>query len=77
MTFKRVIIIPSWQNENDWRQAVKKLLDKLGAKYSKDDEYKFDNTEKDWEIPVEYDDADTDAILDSMNACDYLMSRQA
>lgn len=77
MTFKRVIIITSWQNASDWRQAVKKLLDKLGAKYSKDDEYKFSSTENDWEIPVEYDDADTDAILESMSVCDYLMSRQA
>lgn len=75
MKFKREIVLP-WYNNDEWRLAVKKLIDKLGLKYSEEDVQKFENTSSDESVTVEYDDEDTEAILESLNKCDYLMSHR-
>lgn len=71
--YKRQITIPNYVTE-EWCNAVKKLIDKLGATYSHKDASRFHNGGDHTSIVIEYDDPDVDVILSSLSICDYLHS---
>lgn len=71
--YKRQITIPNYVTE-EWCDAVKKLIDKLGATYSHKDASRFHKGEDHTSIVIEYDDPDVDVILSSLSICDYLHS---
>lgn len=70
-----VISVPGYVTE-EWKDAVKKLLKKLGVTVHPKDMSKF-NLQSDYEhIAVIYLDEDVDDIFESLSLCDYLMSDQ-
>lgn len=73
MVITRVITIPDYVFD-ERKDAVKKLLNKLGVIIHPKDVCKF-NTKEDYEhIAVIYTDEDLDDIFESLSLCDYLRS---
>lgn len=70
-----MISIPGYVTE-EWKDAVKKLLNELGVTMHPKDECKFDLKDDYEHIAVIYLDEDVDDIFESLSLCDYLMSDQ-
>ena len=70
---KRIIYVVPGAYE-DWLNAIRIMLEKLGVTYAAEDAKKLCNTPNGDQIVVTYNDAEVDAILDNMDKCDYLNS---
>lgn len=57
----------------EWKQAVKKLCDRLDVKYATEYSVRF-SSEQDVQVIVEYEEVDIDEILESLSLSDYLAS---
>lgn len=73
VNYKRQIMIPNYAAD-EWCDAVKKLVDKLGVTYSNEDAQRFQRDKENVYIVVEYNDPDVDAIFNNLSLCDYLYS---